>query len=107
MASILAYNEYAKNVLMPEMDPAALAEIQALEQAQDYKNPRYMELLVPDFCEKHILRMPVDQWPDPVHRAFEALNYALSLRMQGRANSARAEKSNAGTVPPISSRSRC
>jgi proline iminopeptidase len=83
MTSIPAYNEYAKTVLMPAMDPAVLAEIQALERAQDYKNPRYMELLVPNFYEKHILRMPADQLPDPVQRAFEALNYDLYLRMQG------------------------
>lgn len=83
MASIPAYNEYAKNVLMPEKDQAALAEIQAFEQAEDYENPRYMELLVPNHYEKHILRMPTDQWPDPVNRAFEALNYDLYLRMQG------------------------
>mgnify|MGYP003395386885 FL=1 len=68
---------------MPAMKPAALAEIRALEQAQDYKNPRYMELLVPNHYEKHILRMPADQWPDPVNRAFESLNYDLYLRMQG------------------------
>lgn len=83
MASIPAYNAYAKSVLMPEMDQAALAEIQALERAEDYENPRYMELLVPMHYEKHILRMPADQWPDPVQRAFEALNYDLYLRMQG------------------------
>ena len=83
MASVPAYNEYAKATLMPGMDPAALAEIQALEKAEDYKNPRYMELLVPQHYEKHILRMPADQWPDPVNRAFEALNYDIYLRMQG------------------------
>jgi proline iminopeptidase len=83
MTSIPAYNEYAKTVLMPQMDPAVLAEIQALERAQDYKNPRYMELLIPNFYEKHILRMPAEQLPDPVQRAFKALNYDLYLRMQG------------------------
>lgn len=83
MASIPAYNEYAKNVLMPEMDEAALAEIQALEKAEDYGNPRYMELLVPQHYEKHILRMPADQWPDPVNRAFATLNHDVYLRMQG------------------------
>jgi proline iminopeptidase len=83
MASMPAYDEYAKDVLMPEMDSAALAEIQALEQAEDYGNPRYMQLLVPSHYEKHILRMPADQWPDPVHRAFKALNHDLYLRMQG------------------------
>ena len=83
MSSVPAYNEYAKNVLMPEMEPAALAEIQALEQAEDYKNPRYLELLVPEHYEKHILRMPADQWPNPVQRTFAALNYDVYLRMQG------------------------
>ncbi|MEX2151304.1 MAG: proline iminopeptidase-family hydrolase [Steroidobacteraceae bacterium] len=83
MSSIPAYNEYAKNELMPAMNPAALAEIQALEKAEDYKNPRYMELLVPEHYEKHILRMPAAEWPNPVHRAFAALNYVVYLRMQG------------------------
>ncbi len=83
MASIPAYNEYAKTVLMPAMDPAALKEILAFEQAKDYKNPRYMELLVPNFYEQHILRMPADQWPDPVNRAFARLNYDVYLTMQG------------------------
>jgi proline iminopeptidase len=83
MASVPAYNEYAKTMLMPSMDPAALAEVLALEKAEDYKNPRYMELLVPHHYEKHILRMPADQWPNPVQRAFAALNYDVYLRMQG------------------------
>ncbi|MGH8130380.1 MAG: proline iminopeptidase-family hydrolase [Steroidobacteraceae bacterium] len=83
MASIPAYNEYAKSALMPAMNPAALAEIQALEKAEDYDNPRYMELLVPEHYEKHILRMPAEQWPDPVNRAFESLNHDIYLRMQG------------------------
>jgi proline iminopeptidase len=83
MASIPAYNAYATSVLMPEIEPPALAEIQALEQAKDTENPRYMELLVPNHYEQHILRMPADQWPDPVNRAFKRLNYDLYLRMQG------------------------
>jgi proline iminopeptidase len=68
---------------MAGMNPAALAEILALEKAEDYRNPRYMELLVPEFYEKHILRMPAAEWPNPVHRAFAALNYDMYLRMQG------------------------
>ena len=44
MASIPAYNQYAQDVLMPAMDPAVLAEIQSLEEVEDYGNSRYMEL---------------------------------------------------------------
>ena len=83
MASIPAYNEYAARVLMPAMDQAALAEIQRLEAAKQYEDPRYLALLVPHYYEKHILRMPADQWPDPVNRAFKHLNQKIYVPMQG------------------------
>ncbi|MFN2443570.1 MAG: proline iminopeptidase-family hydrolase [Thermoanaerobaculia bacterium] len=83
MASIPAYNDYARRVLMPAMDQSALAEIQAMEAAGDIENPRYMELLVPHHYEQHVLRRPADQWPDPVNRAFKHLNPAVYVPMQG------------------------
>jgi proline iminopeptidase len=83
MASIPAYNEYAQKVLMPKMDQTVLAEIQRIEAAKDYKNPRYLELLLPHHYEHHLLRMPVAQWPDPVNRAFKHLNEAIYVPMQG------------------------
>jgi proline iminopeptidase len=83
VSSIPAYNEYARTVLMPAMDQAALAEIQALEKAGDNMNPRYMELLVPNFYEQHIMRAPAAEWPDPVNRAFETLNHDIYVTMQG------------------------
>jgi proline iminopeptidase len=83
MASIPAYNEYANRVLMPGMDPAALAEIKRLEAAGQYDNPRYMELLIPQHYVRHFIRMPPDQWPDPVNRAFKHLNPKVYVPMQG------------------------
>jgi len=83
MASMPAYNEYARTVLMPAMDPAALNEIQRFEAAGDFGNPRYEELLVSHFYVDHLLRMPPDQWPDPVNRAFQHLNPAVYIPMQG------------------------
>jgi len=83
MASIPAYNDYAKKVLKATMDPAVLAEIQKLDAAGDYSNPRYMGLLIPNHYVHHILRMPPEQWPDPVNRAFKHLNPAVYVPMQG------------------------
>jgi proline iminopeptidase len=83
MASIPAYNDYATNVLMPEMDQAALEEIKQFEAAGDYENPRYMELLVPNHYVQHVLRMPVDEWPDPVNRTFAHINPKIYVPMQG------------------------
>jgi proline iminopeptidase len=83
MASIPAYNEYARNVLMPAMDQSALAEIKQLEATGKTEEPRYMELLMPHYYEQHILRMPGASWPDPVNRAFARLNRAVYVPMQG------------------------
>lgn len=68
---------------MPDIDPEIREEIQSFEEAEDYSNPRYMELLVEHHCEDHILRMPVEQWPDPVNRAFAGLNHDIYIPLQG------------------------
>lgn len=83
MASIPQYNEYARKVLMPGMDQVALAEIQRYEAAGEYENPRYMELLVAHHYVYHILRMPAENWPDPVKRAFKHINPTVYIPMQG------------------------
>ena len=83
MASVPAYNDYAKAVLMPGMDQTVLAEIKRLEASGKTEEPRYMELLIPHFYEHHLLRMPAAQWPDPVNRAFKHLNRAIYVPMQG------------------------
>jgi proline iminopeptidase len=81
MADAAAYAAYAKNVLAKQMDPAVLREIRALEAAGDFGNPRYMELLVPNFYAQHMCRLP--EWPDPVNRAFARLNQEVYALMQG------------------------
>jgi len=83
VSSIPAYNEYAKNVLMPAMDQKVLAEIKAIEAKKDFKNPRYMELLIPAFYEQHLLRRPAAEWPEPVNRSFAHLNEKIYIPMQG------------------------
>ncbi len=83
MASIPAYNAYAENTLMPGMDTTVLAEIKRLEEVKDYKNPRYMELLMQHHYVHHVLRMKLDAWPDPVERTFKHLNADVYVPMQG------------------------
>ena len=83
MASVPAYNAYAEQVLMPEMDQAALAEIKSLEERGETEDPRYMELLTEQHYVHHVLRMPVEDWPDPVQRGFAHINPAIYVSMQG------------------------
>ncbi len=83
MASIPAYNEYARTVLEPAMDQSVLAEIKRLEATGRTDDPRYMELLVPNHYEQHLLRMPQAKWPDPVKRALAHVNPDIYVPMQG------------------------
>ncbi|HEY3815204.1 MAG TPA: proline iminopeptidase-family hydrolase [Caulobacteraceae bacterium] len=83
MASIPAYNDYAERVLMPEMDQTLLAEVKALEAAGKTTDPRYMEILIPMHYERHVLRRPFAEWPEPVVRSFSHINTDLYSLMQG------------------------
>ena len=73
VASCPDYNRYANDVLAKQMDPKVLEEIKAIEAKRDFSNPRYEELLMPNFYQQHVCRLK--EWPDPVVRAFTHLDH--------------------------------
>jgi proline iminopeptidase len=83
MSSAPAYTGYAEQVLMPQMDQEALNEIRSLEARGMTADPRYMELLYEHHYVEHVLRMPVEEWPDPVVRAMNHINPDIYVKMQG------------------------
>jgi len=83
MMSCPDYGKYADEVLAKQMDPNVLSEIKAIETKGDFSNPRYMELLLPNFYSQHICRIPLESWPDPINRAFTKLNSSIYVMMQG------------------------
>jgi len=83
MSSIPEYNAYAQEVLGPQMDPEIYEEVKALEDAKDYSNPRYGELLLEHYYTEHVLRMPIDEWPEAVMRTLEHVNNQVYVHMQG------------------------
>ncbi|MEO9849493.1 MAG: proline iminopeptidase-family hydrolase [Reichenbachiella sp.] len=83
VSSIPSYMKYANEVLGPQLDPDVLAEIRALEASEDYANPRYADLVFTHYYPNHVIRMPLDQWPDPVSRAFAKINTDMYVTMQG------------------------
>ena len=83
MASCPEYGKYADEVLAKQMNPEVLAEIMKIEANKDFSNPRYMELLIPNFYEKHVLRFPSKDWPEPVNRSLGKTNQSLYVTMQG------------------------
>ncbi|MEL6134601.1 MAG: proline iminopeptidase, partial [Bacteroidota bacterium] len=81
--SIPAYVDYAQNVLGPQFGKEVYDELMALESAKAYDDPRYLELIYTHHYPKHVIRFPLDAWPEPVSRGFEGLNTDLYVYMQG------------------------
>lgn len=83
MSSCPDYGRYAAEVLAKQMDAKILDTIRQIEAGKDFSNPKYMELLMPNFYAKHICRIPLDQWPEPMTRSLGKINQSLYVTMQG------------------------
>ncbi|MCC6462145.1 MAG: proline iminopeptidase-family hydrolase [Saprospiraceae bacterium] len=83
MASCPEYGNYADEVLAKQMPPQVLDSIRQIEARGDFANPKYMELLLPNFYAVHICRIPLDQWPEPMQRSLNKINQSLYVTMQG------------------------
>lgn len=81
MASCPEYGKYANEVLAKQMPADVLDTIRTLEKKGDFQNPKYMELLMANYYNKHVLRLPT--WPEPVLRMFAKMNNELYVTMQG------------------------
>ena len=82
MSSAPEYDKYSE-VLAQKLDPEVLKELRTIEANNDFENPRYMELLTPNFYNQFICRIPLDQWPEPVNRSFSKMNPEVYVSMQG------------------------
>lgn len=81
VASAIEYGKYSQDVLAKQMKPEVLAEIRRIEEKKDFGNPRYMELLIPNFYHAHLCRLP--QWPDALNRTMKHVNGEIYTLMQG------------------------
>lgn len=81
MASAPEYGKYADDVLSKQMKPEVLAEVKAIEAKKDFNNPRYMELLIPNFYHEHLCRLK--EWPDGFNRSMKHGNMEIYTMMQG------------------------
>jgi proline iminopeptidase len=83
MSDVKAYNQYAKEVLGPQMPEEVLKEVLEMEEKEDFENPRYEELLMKHHYTDHVLRMPLEKWPNSITRTFDHLNPEVYVYMQG------------------------
>lgn len=83
VASIPEYEKYAAEVLGPQLPSDVYKEIKAFEAKEDFGNPRYAELVQQHYYTKHILRKPLEEWPEFIKRGFKHLNPNIYIYMQG------------------------
>ena len=74
-----AYNLFLRNQLRKTL----LDTLERYEKAGKYFDPKYQELVFAEYYTKHICRMPVQDWPEPVIRSFNHLNQQIYVQMQG------------------------
>ena len=50
---------------------------------EDFSNPRYTDLVTQQYYTKHVLHLPLEEWPEFINRAFSHLNPNIYIYMQG------------------------
>jgi len=77
------FNRYVRTVLFKTLPRKVQDSLINLEAKGDMDNPKYSELVMEHFYERYICRMPVNEWPEPLARAFGKMNKSYYLAMQG------------------------
>jgi proline iminopeptidase len=67
--------------LRAQLRPSLIDSLLAYENAGDFANPVYVQLVEEEFYTKHICRLEV--WPEPVVRSFGHFNMDVYTYMQG------------------------
>ncbi len=84
MSDVPAYNRYVADTLAPQLADSVLRELTAIEEAGDFADPRYMELLERDYYPKHVINLRGDtSWPDAALRGLTHTNVQVYTHMQG------------------------
>ena len=83
MMDIPAYNRYAMETLGPAMGRDTFDKIVAYEEAEDFANEDYLNTIYRNYYPRHVLRGPMEEWPEPVMRAFGGLNPDIYVQIQG------------------------
>lgn len=83
MSDLDAYEKYAKETLGPQMPKEVYDEVMKIEATNDFSNPKYAQLLMEHHYQYHVLRMPLDKWPEAVNRTFKHMNPDVYVYMQG------------------------
>lgn len=80
MKDFTSYADTLKRRIFTEKD---LALYDSLDKRQAYTSPLYTDLLMNRLYTQVLCRLPSDQWPEPLTRAFKKVNFTIYTHMQG------------------------
>jgi proline iminopeptidase len=78
--SYISYSDKQKNEFLSKKE---LATFDSLDMLKLYDSPEYQNLLMNKLYTRNVCRMPVENWPEPLMRAFKKANHSIYIHMQG------------------------
>tara|TARA_Y100000589_G_scaffold313451_1_gene334798 strand:- start:91 stop:996 length:906 start_codon:yes stop_codon:yes gene_type:complete len=84
MSSCPEYTKYVNETLGPQLPEGVFEEIKDLESKEDFENPRYFNLLLEHYYTAHVLRIPLDKWPNAINNDFDNTNNEIYVLMLGQ-----------------------
>jgi proline iminopeptidase len=78
--SYVSYSNKQKNEFLTKNE---LATFDSLDKLKLYDSPVYQDLLMNKLYTQNVCRIPVENWPEPLMRAFKKANHSIYIHMQG------------------------
>ncbi|SDI24110.1 proline iminopeptidase-family hydrolase [Mucilaginibacter gossypii] len=82
-AGIKGYVAYAAELKKKFFTPRDITVFDSLDRLKQYDSPQYNDLLMNKLYTQVICRLPLENWPEPLWRAFKKANHTIYIQMQG------------------------
>lgn len=82
-AGIKAYETYSQQLKEQYFTKQQLVTYDSLDKLKLYESPAYQELLMNTLYTNVVCRIPIENWPEPLMRAFKKSNHTIYIQMQG------------------------
>jgi proline iminopeptidase len=82
-AGIKSYVSYSEELRKKYLTTRELGTYDSLDKLKRYASPEYQGLLMNKLYTRTICRFPIENWPEPLLRAFTKANQYIYIQMQG------------------------
>lgn len=82
-AGIKSYLPYAEELKKKFLNKQEMDLYDSLDKLKLYASPEYQNLLMSKLYVHTVCQMPLENWPEPLMRAFKKANQSIYIQMQG------------------------